>query len=119
MKKIILAFSALFLYNCDNTENYKNITGEWTCSEWITESTGNDRCNNNVYFSFKDDKTYTSIIDTQKQSGIYKIANGLLYSTPKGKLEIGVEIKTLNKDTLQFIMSRFGEKEILTLLKKN
>jgi len=43
----------------------------------------------------------------------------LLYSTPKGKMEIAVEINVLNSDTLQFTMSRSGNKEILTLLKKD
>ncbi len=118
MKNSIMAIFALLLFSCDDSENYKKISGEWNCTEWITVSTGKDRCNNNVYFNFKENKTYTSKIGKQEESGIYKISNGLLYSTPDGKLEIGVEINKLNNDTLQFTMSRSGEKEIMTLLKK-
>ncbi|WP_033956947.1 lipocalin family protein [Psychroserpens jangbogonensis] len=117
MKKSIVLIFGLLLFSCNNSEEYEKIEGEWKCSEWITESTGEDRCKNNVYFNFKKDKTYSSKISGLEESGVYKISNGLLYSTPTGKLEIGVEINKLNKDTLQFIMSRFGEKEILTLLR--
>ena len=118
MKNSIIAIFILLLFSCDNSENYKKISGEWKCTKWITESTGEDRCDNNVYFNFKENKTYTSKIGDQEASGIYKISNGLLYSTPDGKLEIAVEINILNNDTLQFTMSRSGEKELLTLLKK-
>ncbi|WP_420572108.1 lipocalin family protein [Kordia sp.] len=118
MKKIIVLIFAFLLMSCDNSEQYEKIVGEWNCTTWITESTGADRCSNNVYFNFKADKTYTSKIDGQEETGVYRIANGLLYSTPEGKLEIGVEISKLDTDTLQFVMSRFGEKEILTLTHK-
>jgi len=119
MKKLLIVIAGLLLISCENAEQYDIIAGEWNCTEWITESTGTDRCNDNVYFNFKRDKTYASKIGSQEETGSYKIANGLLYSTPDGKLEIGVEINKLNKDTLQFIMSRSGEKEILTLLRKH
>ncbi|QHI36266.1 hypothetical protein IMCC3317_16260 [Kordia antarctica] len=118
MKKALGLIFGLLLISCSNSEEYEKIAGEWNCTTWITESTGADRCRDNVYFNFKGDKTYDSKIGGQEESGTYKIANGLLYSTPKGKLEIGVEITTLNTDTLQFVMSRSGEKEILTLLRK-
>ncbi len=118
MKKIVIVLIGLLLISCDNSEEYDKIAGEWNCTSWIVTSTGTDRCRDNVYFSFKKDKTYSSKIGGLEESGVYKIANGLLYSTPKGKLEIGVEINTLNNDTLQFTMSRAGEKEVLTLLKK-
>ncbi|EDP97758.1 lipocalin family protein [Kordia algicida OT-1] len=118
MKKVIVIVCALLLISCDTSEQYEKIAGEWNCTTWITESTGADLCNNNVYFNFKADKTYQSKINNMEETGVYKIANGMLYSTPKGKLEIGVEISKLNTDTLQFVMSRFGEKEILTLVKK-
>lgn len=118
MKKIIVVVVGLLLISCGNAEKYDKIAGEWNCAEWIVASTGENRCNNNVYFNFKKDKTYSSKIGSLEESGVYKIANGLLYSTPEGKLEIGVEINTLNKDTLQFVMSRSGEKETLTLLRK-
>lgn len=118
MKKLIVVVFGFLLLSCTNDEQYKKIAGEWNCTTWITESTGSDKCNNNVYFNFKNDKTYTSKIGSLEEAGVYKIANGLLYSTPDGKLEIGVEISKLQNDTLQFIMSRSGEKEILTLLRK-
>lgn len=118
MKKLIIVAFGLLLISCDNSEEYEKIAGEWNCTTWITESTGKDRCSNNVYFNFKADKTYASKIGGQEEAGVYKISNGLLYSTAEGKLEIGVEISKLQNDTLQFVMSRSGEKETLTLLRK-
>ena len=118
MRKSIIALFGLLLMSCNESEQYKEIVGEWKCSKWITESTGADKCKDNVYFNFKEDKTYSSKIGGAQESGVYKIAEGMLYSTAQGKMEIGVEISKLNKDTLQFVMSNLGEKEILTLLRK-
>jgi len=119
MRLVYLVLLALFVFSCDNTENYLNIAGEWNCSEWIVPSTGKDNCKNNtVSFHFKKDLTYSYTYGSHHETGVYKIANGSLYSTPEGKLEIGVEISQLTADSLKFIMSRSGEKEILTLLKK-
>ena len=117
MKKSIIAICGLLLISCSEAEQYEKIVGEWKCSKWINESTGTDKCKDNVYFNFKSDKTYSSKIGGVQESGDYKIAEGMLYSTPKGKLEIGVEISKLNNDTLQFVMSNLGQKEILTLLR--
>ncbi|MFK7746868.1 MAG: lipocalin family protein, partial [Kordia sp.] len=110
MKKVIVAVFGLLLMSCTNAEQYEKIVGEWNCSEWIVEATGINRCNDNMYFNFKADKTYTSKVTGLEETGVYRIENGNLYSTPKDKLEIGVEIKNLAKDTLQFVMSRAGQK---------
>ena len=104
--------------SCNDAEYSKNIIGEWECASWIVEATGNDNCNDNVTFTFNADKTYSSKIQSTDTTGSYKIENGLLYSTPKEKMEIAVEINTLTTDTLEFIMSRSGNKEIMTLVKK-
>ena len=77
MKKIIVIVCALVMISCDNSEQYEKIEGEWNCTSWITESTGADLCNNNVYFNFKADKTYTSKIDGKEENGVYKIGNGI------------------------------------------
>ena len=61
--------------------------------------------------------SFTSV-SAQETTGTYKIADGILYSKPEGKLEIAVEINTLTADTLSFTMSRSGNAEILTLVKK-
>lgn len=116
MKKTFLGILVLLLISCNNAEQYENIVGKWKCASWIIESTGEDQCKDNVFFEFRKDKTYSSKIGALEESGVYQIADGTLYSTPAGKMEIGVEITVLNKDSLQFIMSRAGVKEILTLL---
>jgi hypothetical protein len=116
MKKSIIIFFGLLLISCHVNDKYKDIVGEWKCCKWTVASTGQDKCKGDVVFNFKADKTYSSKIGSQEESGTYQIAEGILYSTPTGKLEIGVEINVLNKDSLQFTMSRSGDKEILTLL---
>lgn len=118
MKKLIVVIFGMLLISCNNSEQYEKIVGEWNCSSWVIVETGEDICKNNVYFHFKDDKTYDSKIQGEEASGIYKISQEILYSTPEGKLEIGVQINKLTKDTLQFTMSRSGDEELLTLLRK-
>lgn len=118
MKKVIVILSVLLVLACNDSKYTEDIVGEWECVSWIESSTAKDKCNNNAYFSFKEDMTYTSKVGAQDTQGTYKIADGIIYSKPDGKLEIAVEINTLNKDTLSFTMSRSGQEEILTMIKK-
>lgn len=118
MKKIILLATILSFISCNNAEQYKKLRGEWVCSSWTNVTTGSDNCNNNVYFKFNEDKTYASKIGGNDTTGEYKIMNDRLYCTPKGKLEIAVEMKTFTTDTLELVMSRSGNKELLTLVRK-
>jgi len=118
MKKVIVLATFFLFMSCNNAEQYEKLKGEWVCSSWTNVATGNDKCNNNVYFKFNEDKTYASKIGGNNTTGDYKIMNDLLYCTPKGKLEIAVEIKTLKIDTLELVMSRSGNEELLTLVRK-
>lgn len=118
MKKWISLLCIVLFMSCNDAEYSKNIIGNWECASWINVATEKDNCNNNVSFTFNEDKTYVFTIDSSPTSGTYKIENGLLYSTPKGKMEIAVEINRLTQDSLKFTMSRSGEKEIMTLVKK-
>ncbi|MCD2260819.1 lipocalin-like domain-containing protein [Psychroserpens luteolus] len=118
MRKLLMLLAIILLVSCNDAKYAEAIVGEWECASWIDTATAKDKCNSNAYFSFKEDKTYTSKVGAQETSGTYKIADGILYSTPKDKLEIAVEINTLNADTLSFTMSRSGNEEILTLIKK-
>jgi hypothetical protein len=118
MKKGILVVVILLIVSCNDLKYADDIVGDWECTSWIETATSNDKCDNNAYFSFESDNTYTSKVGAQETKGTYKIVDGLLYSKPEGKLEIAVEIKSLNADTLSFTMSRSGNEEILTLVKK-
>ncbi len=119
MKKVILLAVVLLSMSCNDSERYKDIVGEWECVNWISVGSSENKCDDNVYFKFNQDKTYASKIGGDDATGVFKIANGLLYSTPEDRMEIAVEINVLNPDTLQFTMSRSGNKEVLTLLKKD
>lgn len=118
MKKCISLLCIVLFMSCNDKEYSKNIIGDWECASWINEAIGKDNCNNNVIFNFNADNTYVSKIQSDNTEGSYRIANGLLYCTPKNKMEIAVEINTLTKDTLQFTMSRSGNKEVIILVKK-
>ncbi|SDS13516.1 Lipocalin-like domain-containing protein [Formosa sp. Hel1_31_208] len=118
MKKLLLLLTISLTMSCNDSKYAEAIVGEWECVSWIDTASSKEKCNNNAYFSFKKDMTYTSKVGAQETNGIYKIVDGVLYSTPKDKLEIAVEINTLNADTLSFTMSRSGNEEILTLIKK-
>jgi hypothetical protein len=108
----------LFCISCSDQEAYEKIAGEWECLNWLTESGGKDKCNNNVYFEFSLDKTYQSKLGNVVDSGKYKIQNETLYVSPKGKMELAVKIEKLDNDSLIFLMNQAGVKEILILKKK-
>ena len=118
MKKAMIVFTSLIiLASCSNSELYQKIPGEWKCSSWIVTSNGKDKCQNNVRFEFKADKTYTSVLGSARDTGTYSILSDMLYVTPDGKMEFGVQINKLTADTLEFLMNQAGEEEILTLVK--
>ena len=120
MKKVFLLTSLLiFILSCSNSEKYELISGSWKCSSWTNEASGIDKCNNNVQFDFNPDKSYNSIIGKVKDSGEYSIQDGLLYISPEGKLEFAVKITKLNNDTLVLLMNQAGNKEVLTLVRRN
>jgi hypothetical protein len=118
MKKIILSISVLFLaYSCSNSEMPQQINGKWQCVSWINKARGTDKCNNNVYFEFREDKTYFSRLGSVRDSGTYNVLYKMLYVRPYGQLEFPVRINKLNNDTLIFLMNQGGYEEILTLVK--
>jgi hypothetical protein len=119
MKKLsLIILLSLLTMSCSDLKYAEDIVGEWECVSWVDVASSKDKCASNAYFSFNKDNTYTSKVSAQDTKGTYKIADGILYSKPNGKLEIAVEIKTLTSDTLSFTMSRSGNAEILTLVKK-
>ena len=120
MKKLlILVFTiTVTLFSCNDSENMKKIVGEWECSSWIVTSTKADKCNNNVFFMFNADKTYSSKIGQTQDEGTYKIIDGTLFTHPAGKEEIAVKIIELDSASMQFLMNQGGKAEVLSLEKK-
>ncbi len=119
MNKIIFLFFALFtVTSCFNDGDYEKLKGEWVCASWFAESDGKDMCNDNVHFTFKMDKTYSSQFNTTKEAGTFYLVGNVLYVTPNGKTEFGVEIKRLDTDTMTILMNRSGSAETLVLVKK-
>ncbi len=120
MKKgLLLASLLIFFLSCNNSKMYEQIAGVWECDSWTNETMGTDKCNNNVQFEFKLDKTYNSTIAKVSDTGMYKIQGELLYISPNGKMEFAVKITKLTSDTLVFLMNQAGNEEILTLLRTN
>ena len=119
MNKTLLALTILFVFAaCFNSGEYEKIAGEWECTRWIDKETKRDKCNDNVYFKFSEDQSYISEFGMARDTGEYRIANDILYVTPKDKKEFGVKLTTLNRDTVEFLMNRSGVEEILTLVRK-
>lgn len=117
MRSLLLLLCTTMFFSCNDSEKEQQIIGEWHCSSWNQESSEHNKCNNNVYFKFNKDKTYNSKFGRLEEHGTFKIANNLLYSTPDNKLEIAVEFQKFSPDTLELIMSRSGNKEVLTLVR--
>lgn len=118
MNKFLLFVLIAVGFSCSDKARYENISGEWTCVSWLNKQTNVDKCNHNVYFKFNLDKTYQSKIGIISDKGTYVLAEDRLFTTPEGKMEIGVQVLKLNKDSLQLLMNNGGVEEILTLVKK-
>ena len=103
---------------CSPNENEQLILGEWVCTSWTTAVDPLNSCNNNVYFDFNADKSFSSEITTLKEQGTYYVRKDVLYTKAEGRSEIAVKIKELNSDTLHFGMNRGGVEEDLILVRK-
>lgn len=117
---ITLLFSLLFsFYSCsNNSKAYTKIVGEWNCTSWIAENSTQDKCDNNAYFKFNEDRTYSSKLGGVEDFGTYKIDRDKLLAQPDGKMVIGVKIITLDETSMTFLMNNAGVKETLKLAKK-
>lgn len=119
MKALLTCISILLLISaCEDPKMYEKIEGRWNCAYWSPVNSASNKCNgNNVYFDFKKDKTYYSKLGTTVDTGTYSIVSDELTVSPIGKLDINVEIQTLNEDTLSFLMNSGGIQEKMILLK--
>ncbi len=115
---IIFAIALIFTTSCSNAESYDKIVGNWKGTSWINSTSEIDKANNNVFFEFKSNKFYSSQLGVRKDSGEYLISRDMLYVTPFDKLEFGVKIMKLTKDSLVFEMNLAGDEEILTLIRE-
>lgn len=118
--KLILSTLLLVLFiACNNEEQLKLIIGSWQCIQWDVADKTNAINPENVSFKFNSDKTYEYHNSSLNESGTYKISGNKLYTTPKGELEMAVEIVKISKDSMLFNMSRGGTPEMMVLVKKN
>ena len=117
MKKTAIIIICVFLFTCTTSIKHEKIVGEWECISWTNKESKTDKCKDNVYFRFSEDKTYYSKIGNVQDSGKCEIINDILYVSPIGKMEIAVQINKINSDTLEFLMNQGGVEEILSLVK--
>lgn len=114
----ILISLSVFLFSCEDSERYEEIAGHWVCVSWTSELDNQNRCKNDVYFNFNEDRTYTSKLGSDKDTGTYKIARSALTVSPEGKMEIRVDIQKLTNDSLKFLMNAGGIEETMILVNK-
>ena len=120
MKNILLALTLCLLFgSCENNEEkYRKIIGVWHCTSWTSVRDKTDRCDDNVAFAFNNDKTYSSQLGSEKDQGKFTISGNLLTVSPEGKMDISVEILTLNETELKLLMNNAGIEETLVLKKQ-
>lgn len=121
MNKLKVFSSVLLLtilFSCKENDYIKLILGSWQCVQWDVADKTNAINPENVSFKFNSDKTYEYHNSSLNEAGTYKISGNKLYTTPKGELEMAVEIVKISKDSMVFNMSRGGMPEMMVLVKK-
>lgn len=98
--------------------NNKMIVGSWAGTEWLVEDKPSANDASHTFFTFDSTGAYTYEYAGNQEKGTYKIENDNLFTTPANELEMMVKIVKLTNDSLVFDMSRGGQKEQLTLLRK-
>lgn len=117
---IFTALILLLLSSCtSNSEYYNEIIGEWNCTSWVAENSTQDKCGDNAYFKFNEDRTYRSKLGSEEDKGTYKIERGKLMAQPEGKMVIGVKIINLDSGMMELLMNNGGVMETLKLKRTN
>lgn len=114
---LIIISMLIFSIGCkSDRDSFNNILGEWKCSQWTTRSQSINKCNDQVKFIFRPDKSYSSFLGIE-ESGTFFIETQMLHVSPKDKMQFSVKIQTNNKDSLVLLMNSGGELEEMILTK--
>lgn len=114
----IIVVSIFGLINCETTKNEnEQIYGKWQAISWEAAGVETLGEGTTVHFEFKNDDTYTALLGSAEETGIYRLANKHLYTTAKGQIEKMVEIELNSVDTMVMNMNRAGTAEVMTLVK--
>jgi hypothetical protein len=105
--------------SCGDTTNNKLIVGSWTGVEWIVNGNPSSQNPKETRFKFDENGNYTYSYGNLVEEGTYNVENEMLFTKPKGQLEIMVRISKLTKDSLVFDMNRGGQPEMLILVKSH
>jgi len=113
----LIFFLCTATMSCTDSHNNKMIQGNWKATEWLVNGQPSESNAQQTSFSFDDKGNYSFDHAGTNQTGTYKVENDMLFTTPKGEMEMMVKIMKLTKDSLVFDMNRGGQPETLTLLR--
>jgi hypothetical protein len=117
LKYLIIVLMLILNVGCkSDRDNFNNILGEWKCNQWTSKSSLINKCNDQVKFIFRPDKSYSSFLGVE-ESGTFFIETQMLHVSPKDKMKFSVKIQTNNKDSLVLLMNSGGELEEMILTK--
>lgn len=121
MKNIyLILFLACSIISCNNTPNpnEKLVIGNWQAISWVNTAGQPVEQTQTVQFNFTADGKYSYTNEGVKETGTYKIENDMLFTTAEKQNEMMVKIAKATTDSLVFEMSRGGQNEVLSLVKK-
>ncbi len=116
MKMFSLFFVLLLFASCQPKWDYLDLVGDWNTVSWVIDDS-NERIENQMDFSFKQDKTYKIDYGTIVERGKYWLETDYLVTVEEGQYEKKVKILNLTRDSFEFRMNRAGRYETVLLVK--
>ncbi len=104
--------------NCKQDDKKPLLLGKWQGVSWKVKGKDSGRDVNSISFEFKNDDSYSTAFETQKEHGSFRLVGDKLYTTGENKIEKMVKLSTLKADTIVMDMNRAGDAEELVLVKK-
>ncbi|RYZ00403.1 MAG: hypothetical protein EOO11_01620 [Chitinophagaceae bacterium] len=114
----LAALAGLLLFSCETAQNAGALVGSWQGAEWLVDGAPDAARARATAFTFKSDGNYTYTYAGTMETGLWKIQDDKLYTTPAGQQEMMVKIARVTKDSLVFDMNRSGRPETLTLVRQ-
>ena len=118
LKQLCVIGAFFLMVACESKDDTKKVLGSWAGVTWTANGQPSQNDAEKTFFSFDTTGAYTYTYAGHVEKGTFKVSQDELFTTPQNELEMMVKIAKATTDTLVFKMSRGGQEEELTLVRR-
>ena len=116
---VLLLIGSLIMISCSvKNYEYADIEGNWWGLEHIIDGESQDK-SNRIWFGFKADSTYSSVLLEKQKAGTYTIDGNTILAKPNAENAISMRIESIRDDIMILHLTSGGTQQTLILTKNN